>query len=560
MSFRNLKLGAKQLLGFGVILVLMASANIFSSNRMKAVKTEIDEVAQSRLPRALVIAELKRSTLDLRINQLQYALAADAFSKQAQADLMGDLLDRINKNIEAYDSLKTEALNRQAYSAAEARAYSAFGEKWLNYQDSTFALLRLLRANKMSEALALLNGEARQVFEDFSADLGALVEITQKDSQAGAERAEGVYLSTRGVNTTLLAVTIIVSVLFAAGLTRFIVVPVRLLASAADTVARGNLTVQLGVNSEDEIGQLARSFNQMTASLREARARMEQQAAELQANNTELQRTMHRLQQTQTQLVQSEKMASLGQLTAGIAHEINNPINFMASNVGPLKRDLVDLFAVLSQYENVVRDHKLQTVFAEVETLKRQLDYGFLVEEIDKLLEGIEEGARRTTEIVRGLRNFSRLDEEGQKLANVNQGLDATLLMLKHQLKNRIEVIRDYQSFPDLLCYPGKLNQAFLNILSNASQAIKGEGKIFIKTSYDGEIVTVSIKDTGVGMSAEVKQRIFEPFFTTKDVGEGTGLGLSITYGIIEDHDGNIEVYSAPGQGTEFVITLPARR
>ena len=560
MSFRDLRLGAKQLLGFGLILVLMAAANIFSLNRMKAVKTEIDEVAQSRLPRALAIAELKRSTLDLRINQLQYAFAANASSKQAQADTLIKLLDHINNRIDEYDSLKSIAELRQTYSAEEAALYAAFDENWEYYQSLSITLLGLLREQAMTEAFDLLNGEAREVFEVFSAELGRLVELTQRDSQAGARRAETAYLSTRGVNMSLLVVTIIVSILFAAGLARFIVVPVRLLASAADTVARGNLTVQLGVNSKDEIGDLARSFNQMTLALREARTRMEQQAAALQANNTELQRTMQRLQQTQSQLVQSEKMASLGQLTAGIAHEINNPINFMASNVGPLKRDLVDLFAVLAQYEQLVHEHKLQTTFAGVDKLKQQLDYAFLVEEIDKLLEGIEEGARRTTEIVRGLRNFSRLNEEGQKLASINQGLDATLLMLKPQLKNRVEVIRDYQNFPDVFCYPGKLNQAFLNILSNASQAIKGEGKIFIKTSFDGEIVTISIKDTGEGMSAEVKQRIFEPFFTTKDVGEGTGLGLSITYGIIEDHDGNIEVYSEPGKGTEFVITLPARR
>lgn len=560
MNFRDLKLGAKQLLGFGVILTLMAAASFFSLNRMKAVKTEIDAVAQSRLPRALAIAELKRSTLDLRINQLQYALAKDALGKQTQSDTLIKLIDHINDLFDEYDRLKTVAEDRQTYSAEEAALYANFDDKWESYQDLSLTLVGLLRNNAMAEALALLNGDARAVFEDFSADLGALVEITQRDSRAGAARAESAYVAARGLTTTLLGVTIIISILFAAGLARFIVVPVRLLASAADTVARGNLSVQLGVKSKDEIGDLARSFNQMTTALREARARMEQQAAELQANNTELQRTMLRLQQTQSQLVQSEKMASLGQLTAGIAHEINNPINFMASNVGPLKRDLVDLFAILAQYEHLVHEHKLQNTFAQVETLKQQLDYAFLVEEIDKLLEGIEEGARRTTEIVRGLRNFSRLNEEGQKLANINQGLDATLLMLKHQLKNRVEVVRNYQEFPDVFCYPGKLNQAFLNILSNASQAIKGEGKIFIKTSFDGEIVTIAIKDTGEGMSAEVKQRIFEPFFTTKDVGEGTGLGLSITYGIIEDHDGNIEVYSAPGQGTEFVITLPARR
>jgi signal transduction histidine kinase len=131
--------------------------------------------------------------------------------------------------------------------------------------------------------------------------------------------------------------------------------------------------------------------------------------------------------------------------------------------------------------------------------------------------------------------------------------------MLQHQLKKRVEVIKDFGVLPEIMCYPGKLNQVFMNILVNASQAIVGSGKILIKTSYDGEIVTISIKDTGVGMSNEIKQHIFEPFFTTKGVGEGTGLGLPITYGIIEEHDGNIEVYSEPGKGSEFVITLPAK-
>ncbi len=560
MTFRDLKLGAKQLLGFGVILVLMTSANIFSINRMRALKAEIDEVTKNRLPRALAIADLNRSAFDLRIKQLQYAFAIDSASKKIQAEATSALIDSITQNLETYKRLKTEAEGRQSYSKKEEKLYDALESNWENYQDLSLTFLLLLREDQMQGALLLLNEDMRQSFDDFSANLVALVDINKKDSFDAAQRAEDAYRSTRRVNSTLLVVTILVSILFAAGLARLIVVPVRLLASAAETVARGNLTVQLGIRSKDEIGNLARSFNQMTTSLREARAGMEQQAAELQAKNAALQRTMQQLQQTQTQLVQSEKMASLGQLTAGIAHEINNPINFISANVGPLKRDLTDLFAVLSQYDNVARAHKLQNAFAEVETLKTQLDYGVVVDEIDNLLEGIAEGARRTAEIVRDLRNFSRLDEEAQKLASINQGLEATLLMLKNQLKNRVEVIKDFQNFPDILCYPGKLNQAFLNILANASQAIDGQGKIFIKTSYDGDIVTVSIKDTGKGMNEDVQQRIFEPFFTTKGVGEGTGLGLSITYGIIEDHDGNIEVYSAPGKGTEFVITLPARR
>jgi signal transduction histidine kinase len=151
------------------------------------------------------------------------------------------------------------------------------------------------------------------------------------------------------------------------------------------------------------------------------------------------------------------------------------------------------------------------------------------------------------------------LDEDERKPADINKGIESTLLMLQHQLKNRVEVIKDFGNMPEIMCYPGKLNQAFMNILVNASQAIAGPGKICIKTSYDGEIVAISIKDTGKGMTEEVKRRIFEPFFTTKDVGEGTGLGLSITYGIIEEHDGNIEVYSTPGKGSEFIITLPAK-
>ncbi|NUO79873.1 MCP four helix bundle domain-containing protein [candidate division KSB1 bacterium] len=560
MNLRDLKLGAKQLLGFGVILLLMASANIFSINRMRDIKAEIDEVTKNRLPRAFAIADLKLNAFDLRVNQLQHAFAIDTFEQKSQAAIVVALIDSITQNLETYKQLKAQAERQGTYLEEEKRLYSALETHWENYQDLSRSFLGLLLRNQKEEALAVLNGEALHVFDEFSAVLSALVQINQEDSFNAAHRVEEAYRDTRRVNLTLLVVTIVVSILFAAGLARLIVVPVRLLASAAETVARGNLSVQLGIRGKDEIGNLARSFNQMTTSLRDARARMEQQAAELQTKHVALQGTMRQLQRTQSQLVQSEKMASLGQLTAGIAHELNNPINFITSNVNPLKRDLADLFAVLTQYDNVVYEHKLEATFAEVEGLKRQLDYAVIVDEIDRLLEGIEEGARRTTEIVRGLRNFSRLDEEGQKLASINQGLEATLLMLKNQLKNRVEVIKDFQDFPDILCYPGKLNQAFLNILANASQAITGAGKIFIKTSYDGEIVTVSIKDTGKGMSNEVKQRIFEPFFTTKDVGEGTGLGLSITYGIIEDHDGNLEVYSEPGKGAEFVITLPAKR
>jgi len=169
----------------------------------------------------------------------------------------------------------------------------------------------------------------------------------------------------------------------------------------------------------------------------------------------------------------------------------------------------------------------------------------------------MDEGAKRTADIVKGLRNFSRMDEGVKKLSDINAGIQSTLVMLKNEIKNRIEVELVLGDIPKLLCYSGKINQALLNLLSNAKDAISGKGKIRVETKCDSDNVYISIKDNGVGMSEEVKNKIFEPFFTTKDVGKGTGLGLSITYGIIEDHKGKIEVKSEEGEGTEFFITLP---
>ncbi len=179
------------------------------------------------------------------------------------------------------------------------------------------------------------------------------------------------------------------------------------------------------------------------------------------------------------------------------------------------------------------------------------------MEEIDSLLKGIEEGANRTTEIVRGLRNFSRLDEDEQKLSDIQQGIDSTLMVLHNELKNKVDVKTEYGQIPQILCYPGKLNQVFLNILQNANHAIEESGTITIKTWLEESWVFISIKDDGNGMKSDVVKRIFEPFYTTKDVGKGTGLGLAISYGIIQDHDGDIEVRSKPGNGSEFIIKLP---
>ncbi|GAC1306884.1 MAG: 7TM diverse intracellular signaling domain-containing protein [Mucilaginibacter sp.] len=292
--------------------------------------------------------------------------------------------------------------------------------------------------------------------------------------------------------------------------------------------------------------------------------RVEERTYELSESNQELNITLEDLKQTQSQLVESEKMASLGQLTAGIAHEINNPINFVTSNVSPLKRDIEMMFNAIEEIEKVgMSDAPLAEKQQKIKAYKEELDFDYLTVEINHLLKGIKEGANRTAEIVKGLKLFSRLDEDDLKKADLNEGLESTMVIANNLLNNKITVIKEYGDLPAAECYPGKLNQVFLNIISNAAYAVQKRfgdntgGVISMITTSDEENIFIKIKDNGTGMDAEMQKKIFEPFFTTKDVGEGTGLGLSITYNTIKKHNGNITVNSAPGQGTEFILQIP---
>jgi len=270
------------------------------------------------------------------------------------------------------------------------------------------------------------------------------------------------------------------------------------------------------------------------------------------------------LKQAQSQLVESEKMASLGQLTAGIAHEINNPINFVTANVKPLRRDIDILLEAFKFIEDVLlEDLSLEEKQKKINEYKEEEDFEYLIIEIDQLLRGIHEGATRTAEIVKGLKIFSRLDEDDLKKADINEGLDSTLIIANNLLNNNITVVKNYGSIPLIECYAGKLNQVFLNIISNAAYAVHKQfedqsgGEIVIETTNDQESIFIKFKDNGIGMDAKTQQKIFEPFFTTKDVGEGTGLGMSIAYNTIKKHNGGIQLNSEPGKGTEFIIQLP---
>lgn len=281
----------------------------------------------------------------------------------------------------------------------------------------------------------------------------------------------------------------------------------------------------------------------------------------------ELELTLKNLQNTQTQLVNQEKMASLGQLTAGIAHEINNPINFVSSNISPLKRDMKDILELMDVYREKGKVEFSEETKEELEELEEDIEFDYLLEEVDQLLTGMEDGAKRTVEIVRGLKLFSRVDEQDVKEVDLREGLDSTLILLNSTISGKIKVNKNYEEIPMVECLAGKINQVFMNIISNAIHAlldhpIEGrEPELTINTYFKDGYVMIEIKDNGIGMPESVKEKIFDPFFTTKAVGKGTGLGLSIVYTIIlENHKGTLEVESEENVGTVFYIGLPVNQ
>ena len=305
------------------------------------------------------------------------------------------------------------------------------------------------------------------------------------------------------------------------------------------------------------------------AALRESRDLLEQRVrsrtADLNTVNETLQQEkerqailIKRLEEAQNQLLQSERMASIGQLAAGVAHEINNPVGFVNSNLGSLQRYVTDMLRLLSAYEKAEAALP-EAAMQEISQVKADIDAAFLREDVANLLVESLDGLKRVTRIVQDLKDFSHVDESERQWADLEAGLESTLRVVWNELKYKAEVIKEFAGIPQVECFAFQLNQVFMNLLINASHAIEGRGTIAVRTGHDDTCVWVEVQDSGRGIKPEHLSRIFEPFFTTKPVGQGTGLGLSLAYGIVKKHDGRIEVKSELGQGTVFRVILPKK-
>lgn len=348
------------------------------------------------------------------------------------------------------------------------------------------------------------------------------------------------FISVVAVIILILIITILVT-------SNWVLKPLYELVEALQRFETTESTVEIPVKNDTEIGLLTASFNEMSRRISQARTDLKKKIFELEGANQEL-------KDTQTKLVHSAKMISLGQLVAGVAHELNNPIGFIYSNMSHLRDYSEKLIQMIETAEKEP---------AKLSELKEELEFDYIVQDMPKLIASCEDGARRTKDIVLGLRNFSRLEEAKLKEIDIHEALDNTLSLLAGEAKNRVEIHKLYEPIPRVSCYASQVNQVFMNILSNALQAIEGPGHIWISTmamkdtlDKNGK-VQISIQDSGKGMTPAMLEKIFDPFFTTKGVGQGTGLGLSISYGILESHGGEILVRSEVGVGTEFILIIP---
>lgn len=330
--------------------------------------------------------------------------------------------------------------------------------------------------------------------------------------------------------------------------------PINNLRLSAEKYKQGNFSVKIEATNFEELNDLIDTYNSMGTSLNELYTSLELKVEE---RTIELEKAYKELQDTQAMIVHSEKMRSLGELVAGITHEINNPINFIYGNLFYLESYSNDIISLIEDISKILQEAPKE-IQEKFDNLKENCDFNYIKKDLPTLIKSCVEGTERTKNIISDLKNFSRMGEKTISTIDLPTEIETTLNILYNKIKNRINIHKNYaNNIPKIDAYGGQLNQVFMNILDNATYAIKDKGNITITIQHDHKYVTIEIEDDGCGMKKEVSDKIFEPFFTTKPVGFGTGLGMSISYKVIKNHLGEINVESEEGKGTKFIIKLP---
>jgi signal transduction histidine kinase len=589
--------------GYGLSLGIAIGGTGLGILLADAQQRKADAMGEDAIEELKLISQLQVSLLQTLVHQRQAGeLISTTDRKQEQYKEWQEHYNRFRQNWQEFKETEggTEGQEEQEQEG-EVEAIAAFMSKYEGVPEAYLKMLeqlmpRLSSTNLKPQDIPLLQAELAQMeqsplldqIDDFSEEIATLnikVEEEYEEAQEAIIYSHALRVQVIGLSMAgSVAIAILLSILTSRAIAR----PIKSLTQIAQqSINESNFDLQAAVTTEDEIGALAISFNQLIASVKQLlneqqnysqtlEAKVFERTEELSGKNNQLQELLEQLNASQLQMIQSEKMSSLGQLVAGVAHEVNNPVGFLKGSLSNATEYVRDLLQHLNHYQNTY-PHPSPTIQDHAE----DIDLEYLVADLPKLILSMKDATERVKEISASLRTFSRSDTEHSVEFNLHDGLDSTLLILKYRLKANdqrpeIQVVRQYGTIPMVNGFPGQLNQVFMNILANAIDAMEEANQghkfseieqhpnqiaIATELTEDEKAVKIRIKDNGNGMSEEVRQKIFDNLFTTKGVGKGTGLGLAIARQVVVDkHHGNLDCVSSLNAGTEFIIQIPVHQ